>query len=239
MKIGAVLSVWRSFSLFSLVFLFLHRYFCLLLFISLLFIPCSLSVCFPSLISLSLPVCLSPLFFLSRSLSERGCGIAEVGVVRGQREIFFIWVLLSELAHHLGYTYICTYTHTHTHTHKYTCKTSNTRQMLTNNSESLAENKKTLKLGPTVHNSHGELCFINQTLADQEQNSKWKNINKTIMAQTSETDFMLACDLNESHIPRCALSRRIVGFWLIANVLMQRKMRKMVMTAHSDVYRLS
>lgn len=43
------------------------------------------------------------------------------------------------------------------------------------------------------------------------------------MAQTSEMDFMLACDLDDSHIPRCAAQSPGVGIWLIANVLMQRK----------------
>lgn len=147
------------------------------------------SLCLPSLSYLSLSLFAFLLFSLSVSLSERGCGIAEVDVVWGQREgFFFIGVLLSELAHQLGYTHICT----QTHTHKHTPKTSNTRQMLTNNSESLAENwKAPEKLGPTVHNSYGELRYINHTLPDKEQNSKSKNINKTIMAQTSETDCWL------------------------------------------------
>lgn len=39
---------------------------------------------------------------------ERGCSIAEVGVLRGQR-IFFKSVLLSELARHLGYTHLQIY----------------------------------------------------------------------------------------------------------------------------------
>lgn len=137
---GATLSVWRSFSLFSSCFSSSIA----------IFVCFSVSLHFSSPVlflfaflllslSLSLSVCFPPLFSLCVSLRKRlqHCG----GGCDAGADFFFIRVLLSELAHHLGYTHICTHTHTP--------QTSNTRQMLTTNSHGLELNKKSpQKSGP-------------------------------------------------------------------------------------------
>lgn len=100
------------------------------------FIPCSLSVCFPSLISPSLSVCF-PLFSLCVSLRKRlrHCG---GGCNAGAGEFSFFFFYQSVIVRAGPSPWI----HTHMHPHTHSPQTSSARQMLTTNSQGLAQNKK-------------------------------------------------------------------------------------------------
>lgn len=121
-----------------------------------IFVYCSASLLFSSpVLSLFAFPLLSPslfAFLLSSLMSlerERGCGIAEVGVTRGQRRFLFLLECYCQ-SHHLGNAQICI------------CITVKVWH-------------KTKKAGPMVHNSRGEL-EVNRT---QGQNTKLKTYRMT------------------------------------------------------------